>query len=89
MTDALTWQPIETAPEVKGKYLFCRVAWGPEWDKCTGDAFRWNGRWFAAAVFHKPGVSFDQCQQEFRMIEVQPTHWMRNADAPEEIRGAA
>lgn len=78
------WQTINEAPEVKGKYFFCRLAWGPEWDRCTGDGFRWNGLWFVAAIFHNPGVGFDGCQYGFRQIEVQPTHFMTNPTAPAE-----
>jgi hypothetical protein len=76
------WQRIETAPEVKGKYFFCRIAWGPEWDKCTGDGFRWKGKWFVAALFHKGSARFDECQNEFRQIEVSPTHWMPKPEVP-------
>lgn len=68
------WRPIETAPEVKGEYFFCRVAWGHEADKCTGDGFRWNNRWFAAATFYN-NAPFGECQHEMRQIEVHPTHW--------------
>lgn len=77
------WQPIKSAPEVKGKYFFCRLVWGHPWDRCSGDGFRWNGRWFAAATFYN-GARFDECQHEFQQIEVSPTHWMPHADVPGE-----
>lgn len=79
------WRDINSAPEAKGEYFFCRLAWGPERDQCTGDGFRWNGRWFVAAIFHNPGRRFDECQQEFRQIEVQPTHWMPKPAPPQGI----
>ncbi|WP_159975810.1 MULTISPECIES: hypothetical protein [unclassified Novosphingobium] len=79
---AAGWQDIASAPEVKGKYFFCRLAWGPEWDRCTGDGFRWNGRWFVAGLFHKPGTRIDECQNEYRQIEVVPTHFMEKPEAP-------
>ena len=76
---AEVWFPIETAPEVKGDFLFCRLAWGPEDDKCTGDGFRWRGRWFAAAPFYAMGK---ERRFEFRELEVTPTHWMEKHPAP-------
>jgi len=75
------WQSIESVPDVPGKYFFCRLAWGPDSDKCTGDGFRWNGQWFAAALFYK-GARHDECQNEMRQIEVTPTHWMPHCDFP-------
>lgn len=80
--DVERWQDISTAPTVKGNYFFCRLAWGPENDRSTGDGFRWNGRWFAVGTFYK-GDRFDECQYEMRQIEVQPTHWMKNPAARE------
>lgn len=77
------WMPIESAPAVKGKYFFCRLAWGPDWDKCTGDGFRWNGHWFAGGVFHLANIRFDECQNEIRQLEVKPTHWMPLPAPPE------
>lgn len=73
------WQPIETAPTVKGDYFFCSIAWGPEGEQLTGDGMRWNGRWFVAPVFHALGKE-RKC--EHREIEVQPTHWRPSCPAP-------
>lgn len=73
--DQLDWQPIETAPAVKGKYFFCMLAWGPDDDKTTACGFRWNGRWFAAPHFYN-NAPFGECQNEMRQIEVEPTHWL-------------
>jgi hypothetical protein len=75
------WRPIEEAPEVKGQYYFCRLAWGPDDDKNTSDGFRWNGRWFAAPVFHVGGPH-DGCQFAMRQTEVFPTHFMENPPSP-------
>lgn len=82
------WQPIETAPEVKGKYFFCRLAYGPDGDQSTSDGFRWNGRWFAAPVFYK-SAPHDECQSEFRQIEVLPTHWMPTPAPPATLEHTA
>lgn len=77
------WKPIETAPEPKGDFFFCHLAWGPDDDKSTGDGFRWNGRWFAAGVFHRIG---QERRFEIREIEVRPTHWMPLPAAPTEVQ---
>ncbi|MGQ8632313.1 hypothetical protein ACUTJJ_12630 [Agrobacterium sp. DKPNP3] len=84
--DVARWQDISTAPKVKENYFFCRLAWGPENDRSTGDEFRWNGRWFAVGTFYK-GKRFDECQYEMRQIEVQPSHWMPLAAAPAKQEG--
>lgn len=76
------WQTIDKAPEVEGKYFFCYLAWGPEGDRSTGKGFRWNGRWFVAALFHKH-ARYDECQFEARQIEVTPSHFMELPGAPE------
>lgn len=73
------WRPITEAPEVAGDFFFCRVAWGPSDDMSTADAMRWQGRWFAASVFHAPGAERRFC---FREHEVHPTHFMHHAPAP-------
>jgi hypothetical protein len=67
------WLPIESAPEVKGKFFFCRLAWGPDGDKSTSDGFRWNGRWFAAGIFYAIG---QDRRYGLREIEVKPSHYM-------------
>jgi hypothetical protein len=73
------WRPIAEAPEVAGDFFFCRVAWGPPGDMSTADAMRWQGRWFAASVFHAPGAARRFC---FLEHEVFPTHYMRHAPPP-------
>lgn len=78
----MEWLTIDKAPEVEGKYFFCHLAWGPEEDRSTGNGFRWNGRWFAAATFYKGGP-YDQCQLQIRQIEVTPSHFMELPGAPE------
>lgn len=83
------WQPIETAPASKGDYFFARIAWGPEDDICTGDGFRWRGRWFVSAFFHKPGGGYDACQYEYRQIEVTPSHWCHKPAPPATTRAPA
>lgn len=75
------WQPIETAPRVKGEYFFCHLAWMQGDEFCTADGFGWNGRWFAAALFYR-NAPLGECQHEMRQIEVTPTHWMQKPDAP-------
>jgi Lar family restriction alleviation protein len=75
------WQPVETAPETKGKYLFCDLAFGPADDQTTANGFRWNGRWFAAGIFYKGGPNTG-CQHEFRQIEISPTHWKPSPSVP-------
>jgi hypothetical protein len=74
------WQPIETAPEVKGDCFWCRLAWGPEDDQSSGDGFRWGGKWFAAGCFYRAG---QDRKFEWREIEVTPTHWMPKPELPE------
>jgi hypothetical protein len=67
------WKLIDTAPEVKGDYFFCLVAWGDDEDKSTGYAVRFDGKWYAGAVFHAIG----QRRRYFiKETEVTPTHWM-------------
>lgn len=80
--DMAGWQDISTAQNCVGSYLFCRLAWRNGNDICTGDGFRWNGRWFVVGTFYKGG-RLDQCQYEMRQIEVQPTHWMESTSPPD------
>lgn len=75
------WQPIETAPTVKGECFFCMLAWGPDGDQSVGEGMRWNGRWFATGTFYAMGK---ERKYEFREIEVKPTHWMRGPAAPQQ-----
>lgn len=85
--EALGWQPIETAPEAKGKYFFCRLACQNGDEFSTGDGFRWDGKWFAAALFYKGGI-FDERQYEYRQIQVNPAHW-QPLPAPPILKGEA
>lgn len=73
------WRPIETAPEVKGDYFWCFIAWGPDGDQSTGTGFRWRGKWFAAGCFYRGG---SDRQFEWQEIEVKPTHWQPLPPAP-------
>lgn len=75
------WKPIDTAPEIKGDYFFCDLAWGPDEDLSTGKGFRWNGRWFVAAIFYDC-MARNGRQYFFREIEVTPKYWMERAVAP-------
>lgn len=82
--DANGWMPIELAPEVKGDYMFCLAAWGPEEDQSVGAAFRWNGRWFAAGCFHQ--TTSDR-RFAWRELEIYPTHCMPMPNPPENADG--
>ena len=75
------WKPIDTAPEIKGDYFFCDLAWGPDEDLSTGKGFRWNGRWFVAAIFYDC-MARNGRQYFFREIEVTPKYWMDRAASP-------
>lgn len=78
------WRPIESAPEVPGKYFFCRLAWGPEQDKSTGDGFRFEGRWYAAGNFHAPNKAYNERQNIIKELEVTPTHWQPLPQPPKQ-----
>lgn len=78
------WRPIAEAPEVKGDYFFCRLAWGPDEDKSTGDGFRFEGEWFAASVFYRMS---EHRKFQFKEHKVRPTHFMEHAPPPASEEG--
>ena len=81
------WKPIETAPLAVTDYLFCELTWGPEDDACTGQGFRFQGKWYAAAIYHVLRSDRFTPRFEYRMVEVTPTHWRPGFSTPYEVVG--
>jgi len=84
----MNWKQIGTAPEGiarragASKVCWMILAWPDgEGGTHTGHGMRVNDKFYSSAIFHCGGP-YDGKQNEFREVEVFPTHWMPLLDAP-------